>query len=120
MSEYPVGKECPSCGSRAFERVQPEEGRVTFVADRVCTNCGQRYTVPTPRWAGALFLASGLAALGFGVWVVSEALREAVAGNALSWLMIVKGPLICAVGFAILAHGWRSLTRGPASFEDRN
>jgi hypothetical protein len=38
---------------------------VAFAADRICTTCETRYTLPTPRWASLLFLVIGcLAAAG--------------------------------------------------------
>jgi hypothetical protein len=63
---YPVSKVCPNCKSDKYRRERPEKW-VTFAWDRVCTECGMRYTPPTPMWAGVVFLVAGLLLTGLGV-----------------------------------------------------
>ncbi|MFT3882663.1 MAG: hypothetical protein QM703_23800 [Gemmatales bacterium] len=66
MTQYPISKVCPQCGWKQFRRKKPEE-IIAFTSDRLCSKCETRYTPPTPRWAGLVFVVSGLLlALFFG------------------------------------------------------
>jgi hypothetical protein len=60
MSEFPVSKTCPNCGTKEFSRQKPERF-VAFAPDRICVRCWKRYTPPTPVWAGLLFIFSAMA-----------------------------------------------------------
>ncbi len=60
MSQYPVSKCCPNCGSTSYQ-VKDPEGLIGFAYDRVCNKCHTRYTPPTPWWAGYAFIAAGSA-----------------------------------------------------------
>ena len=60
MSEFPISKVCPQCGSKEYTSRRPETF-VAFASDRVCKVCLTRYSPPTPTWAAILFLLSGLA-----------------------------------------------------------
>jgi hypothetical protein len=63
MSQFPVGKVCPRCGSPEHTLRKPKKF-VAFAADRVCKSCQTRYSPPTPPWGGAMIL---LASLVFGL-----------------------------------------------------
>jgi hypothetical protein len=102
LSKYPVARLCPGCQSAAYKRVRPDRW-IAFAWDRVCKSCGVRYTPPTPLWAGAVFIASGLPLVAFGVFGIVTGLA---AGNPL--------PLACEgvlglLGAAAIVHGIRSL-----------
>ena len=45
-----------------FKRVKPASD-LAFTWDRVCKDCGTRYTPPTPRWARVLFAVVGIGIL---------------------------------------------------------
>lgn len=59
-NKYPISKACPACGDIKFNRVKPSTW-VAFASDRICKDCGTRYTPPTPRWASFVFVIAGLA-----------------------------------------------------------
>jgi hypothetical protein len=61
-SAYPVSPKCPGCGSADFRRVEAETS-LAFTDDRVCKQCGTRYTPPIPAWARVVFAVVGLGAL---------------------------------------------------------
>src|SRR5262245_43593703 len=59
-STYPISDVCPQCGSTAYKRVKAQTD-LPIKDDRVCTDCGTRYTPPTPFWARMVLV--GLAIL---------------------------------------------------------
>jgi hypothetical protein len=61
-TKYPVSETCPQCDSSSFRRVKSEL-QIAFTDDRVCTECGTRYTRPTPLWARLLFGTVGICIL---------------------------------------------------------
>ena len=61
----PVSKVCPKCGGTKYTKRKPR-ATVAFVFDRVCSDCGTRYSPPTPTWAGVVFLLAGLLLSIFG------------------------------------------------------
>jgi hypothetical protein len=58
MNVRPVAIACPHCGSASFARVKAK-GPISFTDDRKCKGCGTRYTLPTPPWAGIMFIVIG-------------------------------------------------------------
>jgi predicted RNA-binding Zn-ribbon protein involved in translation (DUF1610 family) len=60
---FPVSETCPKCAGAQFTRVPPQS-MVAFAKDRVCTQCGTRYTPPTPLWAALVFILLGVFFLG--------------------------------------------------------
>jgi hypothetical protein len=58
MELYPIAKVCPQCGSNSFFRVSPK-GRIAFVNDRKCKECGTQPMPPTPARAGVIFIFAG-------------------------------------------------------------
>jgi hypothetical protein len=66
---YPVSKDCPQCGSGKYTRRRPQ-GWVSFAWDRVCDECGNRYSPPTPLWGSVLFILTGVLLGGFGTITV--------------------------------------------------
>ena len=93
---YPVSTVCPECASEKFTRERPQ-GWVAFAWDRVCVDCGMRYSPPTPLWAAIVFIVLGVVLTGFGGLGLS-------AGDV---CMALLGPL----GILALIHGIRSLVR---------
>lgn len=93
---YPVSKICPQCGSGDFTRVRPERW-IAFAWDRVCGQCGTRYSPPTPLWAALVFLAIGLGFTALGVVAFT-------AGDVCTMLL---GP----VGILAIIHGIRSILK---------
>jgi hypothetical protein len=65
-TKNPVSENCPQRDSSSFRRVKSEV-QIAFTDDRVCTECGTRYTPPTPLWARILFGAVGICILVGGV-----------------------------------------------------
>ncbi len=60
MTNFPVSRVCPQCGSKEHTLRKPQSF-VAFADDRVCKVCHRRYSPPTPVWGGILFVLSGLA-----------------------------------------------------------
>ncbi|HZY90422.1 MAG TPA: hypothetical protein VFE78_36710, partial [Gemmataceae bacterium] len=54
-----MSRVCPDCGHAGFKGVRPNR-LIAFTWDRVCKECGTRYTPPTPVWAGVVFILAGL------------------------------------------------------------
>jgi hypothetical protein len=104
---YPVCDACPHCASTSHRQVRPESW-IAFTWDRVCTECGTRYTPPTPTWAAFVFVLIGLVMTGFGG--VSILMRVASASFAGLPGMICEG-FLGVIGLLALAHGIRSLIR---------
>jgi hypothetical protein len=116
MSRYPISRICPACGGSAFRRVQPET-RLAFVSDRICEDCGTRYTPLTPGWAALLFILAGLLALSLGGY-------HLMARWPLKWppnTPLLRNPslqvgsvtmALGVLGILAISHGCRSLLRG--------
>ena len=83
MGNYPVSKTCPKCDSKKYTKIAAETV-ISFAPDRICSQCKYRYTPPTPRWAGVVFIVCGLA-----LWVEFTWLPPLWV-HAVLWL-----PLIC-------------------------
>ena len=102
-NECPICDKCPQCGATEHKKVRPDSD-VSFTWDRVCKNCGTRYTPPTPGWARAVFavLGLGLSVLGLGLLYVglfgdwSESRGESRRGVTFTW----AGALIIPTGAA--------------------
>ena len=63
----PISKVCPHCGGQTYTRIAPSSS-VAFAKDRVCKQCGMRYSPPTPLWAAIIFIVIGaFLTLFFGV-----------------------------------------------------
>jgi hypothetical protein len=69
---YPVSRLCPNCKQTKFKSVRPDRW-VTFTWDRVCSDCGTRYSPPAPEWAVPVFFLAALllAVIGCGSLVFS-------------------------------------------------
>jgi hypothetical protein len=84
---------------------------VSYASDRLCKECGTRYTLPTPRWAsllsiglGALILVAGLATL--PLFVIAFIKFPEVSDKVL-----VVGSGAFVMGF-LLFGGWRFFVYG--------
>jgi hypothetical protein len=97
-----VSSTCPSCGGGEFRSVRPERW-IAFTWDRVCKSCGTRYTPPTPRWAGLVFILIGLPLAGLGLF---GAILGLAGGNPFA--LACEGAL-GLLGALAIVHGLRSL-----------
>ncbi|MBX7164886.1 MAG: hypothetical protein K1X74_00935 [Pirellulales bacterium] len=61
-----VGRVCPECGSAAFTI---QAGELNYNV-RLCSNCGARYVLPTPRWHGAVAILIGLVSAASAVTLI--------------------------------------------------
>jgi hypothetical protein len=59
---YLVSPDCPKCGGTEYKRARARTA-LSFADDRVCKDCGTRYSPPTPAWGRALFALLGLGLL---------------------------------------------------------
>lgn len=103
---FPVAKVCPKCGSEKCKLERPL-GWIAFKWDRVCKECGTRYTPPTPAWAGVVFILAGLPLAGLGV--VSVVLHLA-RGNPLGIPAMTCEGLLGVIGCLAIFHGIRTLS----------
>src|SRR5262245_32692002 len=113
-AKYPVAGACPKCGSISFRRHRPE-GMVAFAYDRICTNCGTRYTPPTPIWAAIVFILAGSVLAGFGL--LSLLLRfgsSDMASHVVGLPAMLCEGFLTVVGLLALFYGFSSLA-GPRS-----
>jgi hypothetical protein len=99
---YPISKVCPDCGGSEYRTERPTRW-IAFMQDRVCESCGTRYTPPTPRWAGIVFILVGVLLAAFGLFGVVAGLAR---GN--------PAPLACegllgVLGLLAIFHGFRTL-----------
>ena len=92
---YPVSQNCPQCGSAAFKRVKPD-AELAFASDRVCKECGTRYTPPTPAWARMVFVGLGLVFLVVGVALGIVFLTDEPQRLKGGLLLLIGGPACCA------------------------
>ncbi len=109
MESVPLSSVCPDCGAMEFKKVAAQRW-IAFANDRVCKRCGTRYALPTPRWAGIVFVV-----LGAGFFLTGAIL---MLGNVMGLLegdgkgspfgFILAGGLV-ALGAAAGLHGIRAL-----------
>jgi uncharacterized protein (DUF983 family) len=90
-SAYPVSPKCPRCGSADFRRVEAETS-LAFTDDRVCKQCGTRYTPPIPAWARVVFAVVGFGAL--AVMGVMAFWAQGGAGSSNAAIHLVGGGLV--------------------------
>ncbi len=116
MGNYPVSRTCPKCGSKKYTKTAAE-AIVSFVPDRICSKCRYRYTPPTPRWAGAVFMVCGLALMGLGAFFsYDEWKNESQPPGAMFY--VVRG-LLSFVGVPVIIFGAKSLF-APARANDED
>ena len=110
---FPLGKVCPSCGSREYTRVAAK-ATISFASDRVCKGCGTRYTPPTPLWAnivfivigGAMTLAFGLVCIPIALALYNSGARNAPTASPMGLMCPLS---LCIVGLLSLSHGIKSI-----------
>jgi hypothetical protein len=78
---------------------------ISFQKDRICDACGTRYILPTPRWAGVVFLLLGLLSLNI-VFAIAMAHFEGQPWLAVEKLWAVVFPLV-VLGVWMIVHGIR-------------
>ncbi len=69
--QYPVSPYCPKCGSARFKKVAPPG--LALVYDRLCKDCGTRYTPPTPNSLLAAQLPMGAVLILVGLGMIALA-----------------------------------------------
>jgi len=87
------------------------EGWASFTKDRVCCDCGIRYSPPTPLWGGVLLILSGLFLTAIGA--VSVVLRIA-SGNILAIPALIIEGMFAVVGVAAIRSGWSAFVQKQA------
>jgi hypothetical protein len=108
---YSVAHICPKCGGAEYKRRKPEKW-IAFIADRMCTACGTRYTPPTPSWAGVVFIVIGLVLAGVGfLAVLIRLLIGSPVRLAVGLPAMACECLIGVIGILAIIHGIRSLAR---------
>ena len=109
-SKYPLSSVCPKCGQKSHTTIKPSSW-VAFRLDRLCTDCGARYTPPTPGWASVLFIVAGIAlTVGgplFGLTVITAV------GGGFPAFVLLGGPLSLG-GLLAVGHGIRTLSEQAA------
>jgi hypothetical protein len=116
MGNYPVSRTCLKCGSEKYTRTAAE-AIVSFAPDRICTKCRYRYTPPTPRWAGAVFIICGLALMGLGAVFVIDQWQDARQPPGIFYRVFIV--LFSFLGVATITFGAKSLfAPAPAKDED--
>lgn len=120
-----LGWTCPRCGGLEYRGVKSQR-YIAFSSDRICLACGTRYSPPTPRWAGVVFMIGGFAIAlvcgFFAISVVAEFLHMTwatdPAGRALQrkeiGQAIVMGSIsavTAGAGVLALIHGFRAVFR---------
>ena len=91
---------CPQCGDRHYVAAwQLRPHPVSF--DRICLECGARYTMPSPAWTYGLQIFSGVVLLTVGVGSFLPATDPVPDGPSLFTLV---GLLLIVVGIACIGH----------------
>ncbi len=103
---YPISRQCPACGGVNYRRRRPNRW-IAFTADRVCNACGTRYSPPTPRWAGIVFILAGSPLVGLGLFGFVQLFVNGLIGLP---GFLFEG-LLGLLGLLAVVHGVRSLTR---------
>lgn len=80
MAAYAISTICPSCRHTAYTKVKPD-ALVAFAEDRVCTQCGTRYSPPAPWWAAAISLVGGLGGAVASAWYIRHELEHSSRGR---------------------------------------
>lgn len=62
-----MGYPCPKCGSLRFKRINPDQ-EFALVNDRICGDCGTKFTPPVPHWMPIALGLMGCLVLGAGVY----------------------------------------------------
>ncbi len=109
----PISRVCPACRQSRFKSVRPNR-LVTFTWDRVCLDCGTRYTPPPPTWAGPVFLGAAIILGLLTLLPVLPLVLSPESPSPLSLIMSVVGAAFFS-GLAIgsLIQGIRALRSRP-------
>jgi hypothetical protein len=100
----PAKKGCPNCGATAHRKEKPQSF-VAFKYDRLCKQCGTRYTPPTPIWARILFGIVGIPCIIMACVLLYAMLAEPQKFAPLVlWIGVMA--LCCSVGFACLSQAF--------------
>ena len=102
MDKYPISVDCPECSGTEYD-TRPSERRISYTSDRVCKQCGTRYTPPTPAWAAVAFIVVGLVIAGCCVFAIGGA-----AGSPGGLLSV---GFLGIVGVFAVRHGLLALMR---------
>jgi uncharacterized protein (DUF983 family) len=107
--DYPISQVCPKCRHAAFKTIRAQKW-VAFTNDRVCKECGTRYTPPTPRWGAVVLVIFGLGLSGFMAW--SLMLRFAT-GQVLAIPAMACEGFLGFLGVMAIIQGARALSQKP-------
>jgi uncharacterized protein (DUF983 family) len=109
---YPVSKVCPSCGSGQFKRVEPDAGSgAALLNDRVCKDCGTRYTPVPPAALPYFFLLVGVGVIAAGCNSLYDFFRNWRHGGWTispfwSVVMILVGAVAVLYGVVTIYRRW--------------
>jgi hypothetical protein len=109
MAKYPESKKCPRCHGTDFKRVKPEG--IAFTDDRVCKNCGTRYTPPTPLWAAVLFIVIGVPIFLVGVAAICMRLARPSEDLILTLETVFIAIVAFSTGSGCVVYGLRCIRR---------
>jgi hypothetical protein len=108
MAKHPISRQCPKCNGIDFKKVYPD-GAIAFTDDRVCKNCGTRYTPPTPLWAAVVFIVVGVFILLVDVAVAGMSFM--VSDSCLSFRAGVMLAMILPAGIGCVIYGIRCIRK---------
>jgi hypothetical protein len=108
MSEFPISKVCPRCGSKEYTSRKPKEF-VAFANDRVCKVCLTRYSPPPPVWGGIVFVLCGLALPILGCVLIYLLFGVPTNDNPFNILGLVCGGAFCIFALVVFGGGIRLL-----------
>ena len=113
-SPYPISKVCPECGSKRFRTAIPHH--MALDSDRVCKECGTRYTAPLPVWGPYVMLLSGIMFAGGAIGLEYDQHVSHLLGIKLyPWgaaLMVVMGVYMIYLGMRWIIRGGDSFVTG--------
>ena len=110
--KYPISRSCPNCRQTRFKSVRPDR-LVTFTWDRICSDCGTRYSPPAPEWAVPVFFIAGFLLAGIGcatlffTWlpaIITSQPKDVCSGASGS----IGGFFLLALAIAAIVQGVRA------------
>jgi hypothetical protein len=93
-----ISERCPSCGGAEYTTVRPTQ-LIAFARDRICSECGTRYTPITPIWGSLALIGVGLILQAMGLLGIMLGLAGGRLSGACELFLIVLG------FFAVLQGG---------------
>lgn len=98
-SPHPISTTCPKCGSSGHRRVDPD-WQPAIVNDRLCRQCGTRYSPPPPVYIAPFVYVLGTFSTVAGIWFLFRFfLHDDAAWVNPGWsaLMVLVGPMAITI-----------------------